>query len=208
MKKIKISRQAYRLAKQANLMAFAENVLARLRGGNFELPDALVQGLDKSCNQYRMALAGAVGGGRAAVAAKQTAQNDLLASLDALATALEAQPDLNAQRVIEAGFELPPTKANFNGVLPVPEVFRAGSTGRRGQLRVQLGYVLHRLVHTFALEYSPDDGATWVSGFYQRRRTFVLEGLPSSLKLLLRVRAVGGENRHSAWTEPIAVAVL
>ncbi|MDX1911523.1 MAG: hypothetical protein SFV22_08570, partial [Saprospiraceae bacterium] len=115
-------------------------------------------------------------------------------------------PLISDVKIISAGLKLRVTPGMLRA-MPVPEVVKINSTGKKGELRVQLATPVHlRLMH--ASEYSLDGGNSWHNSQYYYRRKFVLTGLPSSLHLLVRFRTLGANGMTGESTEPLEVAVL
>ena len=207
--KAKVFRRAYQRIRQADLASFARNTLNRTK----EVPEyAFLQteatALATTLQQYETALAAARNRGMAEVAVKNEAQKSLLAALDKIADALDLKADSSPTLLSGAGFTLQQPSARFSGHIAVPEVLRLGSTGRKGELRVQLSDEMPGAVLTHAMEYSEDKGTSWKNGTYQNRNHFVVGGLPASPELLFRFKSVGRGDNKSHWTEPVVAGVL
>ncbi|MDX1910185.1 MAG: hypothetical protein SFV22_01805 [Saprospiraceae bacterium] len=204
-----INRRAYRDATQANLVLFAENVLLRTRGiPEFAFASASIEAIEAPLAQYTHALALAQNRGRAEVSAKNDARETLVLAINHLADLLESQSDIGETRILQAGFDLRINSSRPDFEPPSPQVMKAITTGKKGELRVQLASdssgkasVMH------ACEYSEDQGQTWKNGVYRPSRSFVLQGLPSTNQLLLRFRTIGSGGRLSAWSEPVQAVV-
>jgi hypothetical protein len=112
------------------------------------------------------------------------------------------------QLILNAGFEVAPlTTNNRMRGLSKPVINKARSTGELGEISVVLDNIDGLRVRTYALEYSADQGQTWVNGFYHNRRFFSVDNLPPTRDLLIKVRAIGLNGIKSVWSEPVRVAV-
>jgi len=89
-----------------------------------------------------------------------------------------------------------------------PEIVRAFSTGKKGELRINLRNFFPKAVRTHAFEYSLDQGASWKNGEYNSNRTFVVNGLPHAAEMWIHVKSLGSGAAKSGWSEPMVVAVL
>lgn len=204
----KISRRHYRRVPQSELIAYSENILARTKNVEaFAFMQSEVQALETPHEQFRIALAASLNGGRAEIAHKNQQMKALVAALDQVANALETRANGNPTMILDAGFSVVPL-SNRVDAPETPEILRIGSTGRKGEVQVQLDDADPRAVLTHGVEYSEDQGQTWHNGTYRSQRRFVLENLPSSSALFIRIRSIGRSDRLSKWTEPAVVAVL
>lgn len=128
---------------------------------------------------YETALAAARNRGMAEVALKNEAQKNLLETLDKIADALDLKADSHPTLLTGAGFSFQQSPIRFVGQIATPEVLRVNSTGRRGEIRVQLSDEMPSVVLIHAMEYSQDKGSTWQNGTYHNRSNFVVGGLPA-----------------------------
>jgi hypothetical protein len=81
------------------------------------------------------------------------------------------------------------------------------STGNRGELRIKLEDFFPRAVRSHLFEYSLDRGQTWQNGPFHNRRFCIIDGLPHSPAMYLRVKSIGTGSATSDWSEPVVVAV-
>lgn len=192
---------------QSALIAFSENIIARTKAAKFASlqPDAAA--LESAIEQFRSALAASLNGGKAEVAHKNRQLQTLLAALDQITDGIVQYAGDDPAELLAAG--LAATQAlSRSEQLEAPEIIRIGSTGRKGEIQMQIESAAPNAVLTHGIEYSDDQGQTWKNGSYRSRRRFVLDGLPSAAALLIRVRIIGRADRLSKWSEPALVAVL
>ncbi len=210
MSTVKVARQAYRRARQNDLVSFSENIITRMTGSaTYATLQPQVQALSDAVTRYAETLAAARNRGMAEVLAKNLAKAALVAQLDVVASALDIVVAGNPQLIVDAGFPVPQSPGQrYTGKLPAPAILRAFSTGKKGEVRVLLDDFAPEAVLTHAIEYSEDRGNTWKNGEYHSRRKFVVNGLPHAADLWLHVKSVGHGNNRSEWSEPVAVAVL
>jgi hypothetical protein len=201
-----IDRGVFRQSRQAELASFAKNVLQRtLSVPEFAFMADAVQALQAPLENFESALAAARNRGLAEVAAKNAAQKALLAALFKVADEMDQYPAITEHLIYEAGFS-PRFASRAAQNIPVPRVLKALTTGNKGELRIHLATPPYlRLMH--ACEYSLDMGQTWLNGTYRYERKFVMTGLPRSLDMLVRFRALGTKGAISEWTDPVSVMV-
>lgn len=207
--KAKVFRRAYQRIRQADLASFARNTLHRTKEvTEYAFLQTEATALATALLQYETALAAARNRGMAEVALKNEAQKRLLGALDKIADALDLKADSSPTLLTGAGFTLQQPSARFSGRIAAPEVLRVGSTGRKGELRVQLSDETPGAVLMHAMEYSEDKGTSWKNGTYQNRNNFVVTGLPAHSDMLFRFKSVGRGDNKSNWSEPVAAGVL
>lgn len=210
MPKLKIARQAFRRARQTELAAFADNIVARMSGdAAFQPLQTELQTLAPACSKYKEALAAARNRGISEVLAKNLAHADLVRRLNSMADALESFAGDNPQPIVDAGFSVQQSSGQrYAGRLPAPRILRAVSTGKKGEIRVIVDNVVPNAVRTHVIEYSLDRGNAWANGEYNSHRNFILGGLPHTPELWVHVKSVGHGANRSEWSEPVPVAVL
>jgi hypothetical protein len=187
----KIFKQVHRRASQAELFAYAANVLrccqdhpaldARLQ------PD--VAALAAAHDELREALSAQVNGGRLERDRKNRALAQLRGALNRLAYTVEYH-DLGVQTILELGFT-PVVQASTRNAGEVELTFRVADAKR---------------VHTNVVEYSADRGASWQVVEYSRPTRIRLNGLPSQQVLQFRVASIGIGGR-GASSEPVTLFV-
>jgi len=211
MSSLKIARQSYQRARQSTLAAFAKSVIARTTGvDEYRDLQAQVQPLAGLLDDYQNKLSVARNRGRAEILAKNLAQTALIKQLNMVATALEELAQDQEQLIVSAGFTVQQeTSFRYNTKLPTPIITRATSTGKRGEVRIQVDdQVPAYAVATHAIEYSLDRESGWINSTYHSHRNFVADGLPHAQQLWLRLKSLGHGNSKSDWSEPVLVAVL
>lgn len=207
---VKIARTDYQRAPQNELSTFAAHVVSRMKGVKaYESLDSLVQSLDAASATYRAALTAARSRSTAEIHAKGLAKFNLLDLLNQLATALEALAGDDSQLIVETGFSLVQSSGlRYAGKLPAPVIRRASSTGRKGELRLNIANTFPQAVRMHAIELSYDRGQTWQNGNYNSHRVFTLTNIQFSSELWVRVAALGAGDSRSTWSEPVVTAVL
>lgn len=210
MKIFKIVRRAYLRARQDELATYVENVYTRTKDvPAYEPLQFRVDMLFEPLAQYKAALLKAKNRGLSEVGAKNQGRERLISVFDPFVTNLVEFAGNNIQLLIDAGLTVRAERAiPFTGTIPEPEIVRAISTGKRGQIRITLKDALPNVVVTHAVEYSTDGGQTWTNCTYHNNRNFVVSGLPASGSLLIRVKALGKSGKNSEWSETMTVAVL
>lgn len=164
--------------------------------------------MEAALQAYETALAAARNRGMAEVALKNEAQKNLLETLDKIADALDLKADSHPTLLTGAGFSFQQSPIRFVGQIAAPEVLRVNSTGRRGEIRVQLSDEMPSVVLIHAMEYSQDKGSTWQNGTYHNRSNFVVGGLPAGTELQFRFKSIGRGDNKSEWSEPVMSGVL
>ncbi|MDX1911901.1 MAG: hypothetical protein SFV22_10470 [Saprospiraceae bacterium] len=206
----KIARLQFRRARQEELSAFAAQVVKAIDDhptlATIGLP---ADKLKEAAARYADSLAVYLNSGsKASINAKNYAKRLLIRALEAYADAVEDLTAEDGQLIIEAGFtqQLPST-ARLSGRIPPPLILQAKSTGNRGELRIRLEDFFPRAIRSHLFEYSLDSGLTWQNGPFNNRRYCVIEGLPHSASMQLRVKSIGTGSATSDWSEPVIVAV-
>lgn len=131
----------------------------------------------------------------------------MIGGLDIVSSGLEELAAGRIQLIIEAGFSVQGEANRFSGTLPPPKIVRISGTGKKGQLRISLSNEFPRAVRMHAVEYSLDQGATWLIADYNCFRSFVISGLPHAPEMWVRVRSLGNGAGKSEWSEYAIVAV-
>lgn len=204
----KVSRQAYRLLRQAELTAYAANVVRSTQDNPEYTTLQDISGvLDALLQQYAVALAAARNGGRAETIRKNTLKVQVINQLNIIAAAVDQLAAGDPNVIVGAGFQMALPALRLSGELLPPTVIRLNSTGRTGEIRAFLNDDLPKAVATHSVEFSIDQGGNWQNGTYNSRRNFVIANLPNGRDILLRFRAIGFANRKSDWSEPVKVAV-
>lgn len=205
---VKIARQAYQRGPQTDLATYADNLVVRMSGTAYAPLDAQVRNLASACQRYKDALVAARNRGASEVLAKNLARTELMRHVNELADGLERMSGNNRQLIVDAGFSIRQSNNLRYSRLPAPNILRAFSTGKKGEIRVVLDNLVPSAVRTHAVEYSLDGGNAWINGTYNSRRNFVLEGLPHTPELWVHVKSIGNGANRSDWSAPVAVAVL
>jgi hypothetical protein len=209
--KTSISRQSYRRIPQAALSVFARNVAQRLKENPaYSTLSKEADLLDTTQQAFAVALVNAADGGRDARILKNQLLQSLQTQLDEISLLVDRLAQGNPALVVQAGFDLRVvnTGARSVSVLAPPVAMRVASNGRIGEVQVQLSDAQPELVRQHSIEYSTDGGQTFQNGHYDSRMRFTLRDLPREKNLMLRFRALGRGDVKSAWSEPVAVAVL
>jgi hypothetical protein len=204
----KILKAVYKGVSQADLLAYAANVLrccqdqpaldARLQ------PD--VAALAVAHDELREALSAQVNGGRLERDRKNRALAQLRSALNRLAQTVEYF-DLGIQTILQLGFTpAAQTSVRNAGRLDPPRDLRGTSTGIGGECELTFRVAEAKRVQTNVVEYSVDRGASWQVVEYSRLTRIRLRGLPSQQVLQFRVASIGSDGR-GAWSEPVTLFV-
>lgn len=206
----KIARQAYRRLPENELYHFIDNVYRRMK----EVPayaslQVRVDALFIPLQQYVSALAAARNRGISEILVKNLMRKTVIGLVDELVPELEILAAGREQLIVQAGFRVQLANgARFKGgVLPAPQIVRAISTGKKGQIRISLKNTFPRAVRTHAFEFSLDQGLTWSRSEYNSNINFVVNGLPHAPDMWVRVRSLGAGTNKSEWSETVIVAV-
>lgn len=199
----------YRRARQSALATFAESVLNRTQSNPaYQTLQPQVETLAVSLTTYRNALAAAQNHGRAEISAKNLARTDLRRRLHALAGALETLAADDPQLIFDAGFSTKQSTTVRLLQLPKPSILRAFSTGKKGEIRVQVEDETPGSTLLYALEYSLSRDGGWQNGAYHNHLQFTVGDLPRADELWIRIRCLGRKGLKSEWSEPMSVSVL
>jgi hypothetical protein len=205
----KIVRKVYNDLGQADLLAYAANVL-RCCESHATLSIALSADLAQlrvSHDELREALSELVNGGRLQLERKNRALAAVYRALSRLVLSIEYQ-DLGNQAVLEAGLTpMPSGPPAKSGTLDPPRDVRAVNTAVPGEVALTFRLPQPRRVHTNAVEFSLDHGATWQPGVFSRNSRVRLGNLPVRADVQLRVASIGAAGR-GGWSDPVTVFVL
>jgi hypothetical protein len=205
----KIDRSFYREAPQDELSIIADNIGMLCAHKSYDVVSIQSKAMVVIADEYRVALREAVGNDKFKNAVKREKKKQLIKALNLLATHIELVPDLTESYIVGAGFK--PRNAavkRSGGVLAIPTILRASSTGVRGELLMQIELTDRVGFSQLAFEYSIDQGETWKNGTYSSSFKFTWTQLPSSNEMLIRTRAIGTSKRKSEWSEVVTTAVF
>lgn len=204
----KVLRGAFQRIGQTQLTVYVDNVVKRtLNHPNYAAVQPQVTALADALQAFNNTLTAALRGGVSDTVNKDLAKAKLLSSLDAFCTAIEQQPLADAAFIANAGLSTWNGRQGDSGEIAPPRSIQVKSTGLRGQVQVTISDPKAGGTLNYALEYSADNGATWANGAYSSRRTFMVNDLPASRDLKLRIRVLGTKSRYSAWSELVTAAV-
>jgi hypothetical protein len=204
----KIRKTAYQLLSQAELSTYAQNVANNCVSGTFESVRAEVNAVRAASEAFATALAAARSKDTVKVGIKNEKQTELINALNTLVNAVEAMPEFSTVILLEAGFSPYKRRSNSTGDLENPSIVRAESTGKRGELKIEVEDTNGEAFKQFCFEYSTDQGRVWHNGRYSGRRSFVWNNLPASSDVQLRCRVTGTRDRISDWSAVYVAAVL
>jgi hypothetical protein len=209
MKDLRIDRSVYRQAQQDELSIIADNIGVLCAEKSYESVSTESRAMVVCADEYRVALREAEGNDKFKNAVKKEKKKQLIKALNLLATVIEMTPDLTESYIIGAGFTpRSATTRKSNGVLGIPTILRASSTGVRGELLMQIELTDRQGFSQLAFEYSIDKGETWKNGMYSGSMKFTWTQLPSSYEMLIRTRTIGTRKRKSEWSEVVTTAVF
>jgi hypothetical protein len=204
-----IFRGAYRNLRQDRLNTFAGDVVDRLKGNTlFTALQSDIDLLDGAAQQYDSWLKKARAGSQEDRLAKDVAKAVLIEHLDIVAMMLERTAAGSLQYLAASGYPLRTQLRNsYEGPVDGIVNLMVTPTRRPGEVRCVFEHPQPRAVKVFATEYSTDKGEVWSHKTYDDRRNVLLQDLPKSPELWLRVRAIGRKGQLSPWSDPVMVGV-
>ncbi len=191
---------------EAGLAQFAANVLARMKDNPkfANIKTLLDNELKDATERYTLLLQEAADRSRVKIAEKRLAQQQLLAVLEIVAAHLNIIANNNASVVLEAGFRVRPRGQRSDvGLEPV-----SGLTAKStvpGQVSLRFNRV--PFARMYNVEWRTDDETIWHNGTHTTARRAVLNNLASRREVLVRVCALGSQQRTGAPSEAIKVFV-
>ncbi len=192
---------------EAGLAQFAVNVYTRMKDNpKFAVIKPLIDtDLKDATDQYNTALQEAADRSRVKVAEKRLAQQRLLDVLETVAAHLNIIANNNEATVLEAGFRVRPRSQRSDADLEPVTGLSAQST-IPGQVTLRFNRV--PLARMYSVEWRSDDEPNWRNSTYTTARRAVINNLASRREILLRVCALGSQQRMSAPCEPVRVFVM
>jgi len=192
---------------EAGLAQFAQNVLTRMKDNPkfAAIKPLLDTDLKDATEQYNTALQEAADRSRVKVAEKRLAQQRLLDVLETVAAHLNIIANNNEATVLEAGFRVRPRSQRSDADLDAVTGLSAQSTAP-GQVALRFNRV--PLARMYAVEWRTDDDPNWHNNTYTTARRAMLHNLTSRRDILVRVCALGSQQRMSAPCEPVRVFVM
>jgi hypothetical protein len=196
----------FRQYADANLLAFAQTILARMtEAADFEPYRNFTETEVKpALDAYEAAMAAAFDGGRTFIAARRTRKATLVDKLTLLALKIQAEAT-DREFLLHSGFV--PREGRGATRRNAIEAIN-GLTATTGPLHgtVFVAFTPVPQARLYSIEYSVDQ-KTWSNSAYPSAARFVLEGLTPKTEYYLRVRALGTDMRKGPWSDPVAVYV-
>lgn len=191
---------------EAELAQFAINVLTRMKDNpKFASIKTLVDTeLKIATERYTAALQAAADRSRVKIAEKRLAQQQLLEVLETVASHLNIIANNNESTVLEAGFRVRPRGQRTGSDLEPVTGLSAQSTAP-GQVALRFNRV--PLARMYAVEWRTDDETNWHNNTYTTARRAVLSNLTSRRDILVRVCALGSQQRMGPPCEAVRVFV-
>lgn len=161
--------------------------------------------LQTKLTAFTNAIAAQEQGGTAATAAKNVAAADLVATLRLLAlyvqTVIDSTPAYGLAELLLSGFDAVSTN-RARQILGTPAIQSIKNEGA-GVLGLKVKAVPH--ARTYEVQGKAEGDAAYKSmGLYSSTRGMNVTGLTPGAMYTFEVRAVGGNNGYSQWSDPVS----
>ncbi len=185
------------------------HVLAGVYGtatATFPTPPVTGPALNAALTAFNTAIAAAGQGGSAARAAKEVAQDALVALLrqDALYVQTVVQkitdPAASMAALLASGFEAVST-SHTQQPLDTPSINDIKNVGA-GRLQITLKAVAH--ARMYEVQSKTDAGSYASAGLFSSTRQMIVTGLTPGTNYTFQVRALGGSTGQSEWSNPVS----
>jgi hypothetical protein len=163
-------------------------------GTNFPTPKPSLTDFQASITAAQDAIVeadGKVNDARAAVAARRTAVDALLANVRLLAAYVESESGGDTDKILSSGFDVRAASNGHNPQAPSATISIVSlvPTNNEGELRLRIKPFKHALYYEIFTTATPDNAASWVLRKTDSRSSTLLPGLASGVKTYVRVRA-------------------
>ena len=192
---------AFMRVSDAELIAFTENVVAKLTGNaSFPTPVVTIANLTNSLNAFTGAVATAAFGDRQAIAAKNNDREALLILLRQEAAYVQSLTGEDLAALLSSGFE---AVAGPGARSPLPKVVIDKILNEQSAM---LTVRLQSVANARAYEVRMSFGASgWQAvGTFTDSRRIQLENLTPGTTYTVQARAVGGSTGYSDWSDPVS----
>lgn len=201
MKTIKVALSFNRLS-DADLSAFTNNINTCMTGtAAFAKPPVAYTDLSKLLDTFDKAVAAAMGGDSAMIAAKTNARNALLAALQKLAAFVQIVADGDMAVLLASGFP-----ANTSNRRPQTKLDCPLILGIENEGTAKLGVRLQPVQYAKSYEVRATNGATTpaASVISTQARHIVMGNLTPGTSYNISARAIGGSEGYSEWSDPVS----
>ena len=200
MAKNKVLR-SYAAKSDGQLGDFALHVATSLTGnGSFTTPPMTPASLTAQANGFITSVAACVGGSPAQTLAKNTLRDQLIGSLDTLATYVDLTAANDAQKIVSAGFELANTAARTPAAPGATAIVSITNTAS-GKLALELQAADN--AWCYIVEYTALPGGTAKTATFTNARDAELSGLASGTMYSIRAQVMGSGNQVTNWSDTV-----
>ncbi len=186
------------------LIETARTVLKGMTGNAaFPSPPVTMQALEAAINAFAAAIAAQLQGGTLATAHKNNKREELVALLRQLAIHVQTNCNGDLAVLLSSGFQAAnPSRAQQPLAKPI---FPRLTNGNSGQLRAKVKPIPNAKcyeVRYAAVSADGTPGPFQSGGISTDSRAIVISDLTPGTMYEVQVRAVGGSNRYSGWSDP------
>jgi hypothetical protein len=181
---------------------FASNIALKMVANVaiFATPPFPIGNLTTAQGNFHTSLAATTQGGTAATADKNAKRTILLNLLRQLAKYVEDLPGLTLTNALLSGFNASVSGVHTAVSLTVPVILGISNVGT-GQLGIKLQGSAGATGYEFRVTVGA--GAPVHAGNFSSTRNIVLTGLVTGANYAVQVRAMGGNNQISPWSDPV-----
>jgi len=185
----------------SDLDEFASGVFAEMTANAviFTGPPAALAALGPAQVNFHNAIL-ALGGGKDTTADKEAKRAIVIGYLRQLAAYVQAIPGLTLENALKSGFDVVELGHSASVTLDTPAILGISNLNS-GQLGAKIQGVAGATGYEFRLV--PAAGGAAISQVFSSTRNLVLTGLTPGVTYSISVRARGGNNQASAWSEPV-----
>jgi hypothetical protein len=200
MKNLKVSLGFTRLP-DGELSALIKSVIANMtNNAAFSTPPVSFPELTKLLEAFDAAMAAAMNGGTKLTVAKNAAREVLLAALRKMAAYVQIVADGDMALLLASGFSTI-SRNRSQAKLDVPLILSVGIEGTT-KLNVRLRPVVN--AKSYELRAFNGSATPVASLFSTQARRIVVENLTPGTTYNLQVRAIGGSEGYSEWSDPVS----
>jgi hypothetical protein len=194
---------------QKKLLTFCETVLDNLTGNpTFDKIKEIVDGeLNAQVTSFNSALKACASGDHEKVALKDIAKQALLATMSRIVLEVDLIANGDKAIILAAGLEVNKTPVrNKKRQIAIVTGVTAERTLNPNEALVKWKKV--NGADKYALENSSDHGASWKNGTYSNGKKVLMTDLPSKTEVMIRVCALGADNKKGPWSDPVSLFVV
>lgn len=180
---------------------FAAGVFTKMTANSalFTSPPAALAALSPAQVNYHNAIV-ALGGGKGTTADKEAKAVIVIGYLRQLAAYVQAIPGITLENALKSGFDVIELGHTTPVTLTVPAILGITNVNS-GQLGVKLQGVASATGYEFRLTIA--GSAAVITQYFSSTRNIVLTGLTPGVTYSIQVRARGGNNAASDWSEAV-----